>query len=210
MLLAVPLSSAQDTPPRPARAESPPKPEMPTLAVVGLANEVSSDEWEDLRIGMGLRAILSQELFETGHFELLEEKAEIREQLRALSRGLWEEGLRQDGAETRLLAGVGALQPDYVAYGKVVYFGRPRSRANIGPVRRNRQTIEIGLELTMLEVASGRRTIAEARGKAQTVATSAFFVYQEDRVELDESAVGTATRKAMSQAVEELMEKLDL
>ncbi|MDX1546275.1 MAG: hypothetical protein R3247_04770 [Rhodothermales bacterium] len=187
-----------------AAARPAPAQDRPALAVVGLASEVRDDAWDDARVGLGLRNVLAELFYEAGAFTLLEDRPEVMRRLDAMAERAWAlddaDSAFRDAADS-----LRAFAPDFVAYGRVLYFGRPRSRASLGPLHANTQTVEIRVEVTLEEAAAGTRYTKKGVGKTRTRARSAIFTYREDAVELDKTAVGTATREALQEAVARVM-----
>lgn len=178
----------------------------PTLAVTGFINQVDHNEWKDARVGMGMRAMLSQVLAETGPFTLLEEKLEIKAQLEEIARTSWSSSKGKDAlkeaAETIKKKGA-----RFIASGKVFYFGKPRTRASVGPAHFASDEVVIKIEVTLTDVSKGKKISAVGSGKAKTTAASGLFSYHGENLDADASMVGTATKKAVDDAVAEIMKK---
>jgi hypothetical protein len=181
---------------------------LPVIAVIGMSNEVENEEWKDARVGMGLRIILSQLFFESGHFWMMEEKKEIKEKLNELSTGIWAMNQEDYDFEDDIKE-IAQFEPDFVAYGKVYYFGRPRSRASFGPVHMNKNSVKIKVEVALKDMKRGKTIKEKGEGKSSTTAGSAIFQYREDNVELDKTNVGNATKDALAEAVEKIMKEYE-
>jgi curli biogenesis system outer membrane secretion channel CsgG len=181
-------------------------PEEPTLAVTGFANQVDHKDWRDARVGMGVRAMLSQALSETGLFTLLEEKTEIKAQLEAIAKTVWASG-KGDGTLESAASAMKKAGAAFVASGKVFYFGKPRTRASVGPAHFASEEVVIKLEIVLQDVSNGKKLTAIGSGKAKTTAASGLFTFHGENVDADASMVGTATKKAIDDAVAEIMKK---
>lgn len=186
-----------------ARQASPPA--IDSLVVIGLTNEVKDASWRDARVGMGLRNVLAELFFDTGRFVLLEDQPEIQQRLGALAEAAWALEAKKYDFRSEVDS-VRTLASGYVAYGRVFYFGRPRSKVSFGPIHAHSQTVLIRVEVTLEEVKTGERIRERGEGKAKTVAKTAIFSFREQAVELDKTNVGTATRRALHEAVEKVME----
>jgi|WetSurMetagenome_2_1015567.scaffolds.fasta_scaffold85576_2 curli biogenesis system outer membrane secretion channel CsgG len=175
-------------------------------AVVGFVNNIDNKEWHDGRVGMGVRAMLSQALFNTGLFTLAEEKPEIKARLEELAGAVWarENGDSVMAAASAEMKTAGA---QFIASGKVFHFGRPRTRASVGPAHFASDEVEIKIEVTLTDAGSGRKISAIGSGRAKTTATSGLFTFHDEHLDADQSMVGTATRKAIADAVEEIAKK---
>ena len=182
-----------------------PQDSKPTIAVIGVTNELESEEWRDARVGFGLHNILSQYLMDTDKFILLEEKSEVRDQMSTMREYLWQIGTEDSVANsTRRAIDLGA---DVVAYAKVIHFGTPQTKISFGPVHRRRQTTEIKIAVTLTDYIRHKTFVGTGKGQSRRKAQSAIFEFRRDVVLFDETSVGKATREAMKKAVEEAVEK---
>jgi hypothetical protein len=173
--------------------------QKPTLAVIGMANQVEDENWRDARVGLGLRNVLAELFFDTGRFSLIEEKPEIRRRLDKFSEGLWQLGKSAD--MDRIVERIGILESDFVAYGKVTYFGKPKTKLSFGPMHMQRNAVVIEVLVTLLNLQSGKTYQEEGKGVSRTVVGSTLFQFREDHVELDKTNVGNAVREALEEAV---------
>ena len=186
-----------------ARQASPPA--IDSLVVIGLTNAVKDASWRDARVGMGLRNVLAELFFDTGRFVLLEDQPEIQQRLGALAEAAWALEAKKYDFRSEVDS-VRTLASGYVAYGRVFYFGRPRSKVSFGPIHSHSRTGLIRVDGTLEEVKTCERIRERGEGKAKTVAKTAIFSFREEAVELDKTNVGTATRRALREAVEKVME----
>lgn len=172
------------------------------VAVLGFENDIGNKEWEDNRIGFGLRVKLSEILYETNRFEMIEEKSEIKQKLEEISKLMW---LSKDIDYKNYIK---LDEIDYIAYGKVYYFGKPRRNASIGLVQLNKNITEIKVEITLENVKTGKKISEKGFGKAEVESNSIIFTYNEERAEFDKTTVGIATEQALKEALNNIMKKL--
>lgn len=175
-----------------------------TLIVLGSFNELKDERWKDERIGFGLRSLITQSFFDAGAFAIVEEKPEIREKLRAVSQGMWvsKEKKYDIEKETQDAKKMGAK---YIAYGRVYYFGRPQTKVTIGVLQARVSETVIRIEITLRNTENGKSIKKSGAGTAETAANSVFFEVRDDSVLFDETAVGVATRKAIAEAIADIM-----
>lgn len=180
----------------------------PTLVVVGFACQVDDANWRDARVGFGVRSLLAQALFDTGRFANLEEKAEIRDEIRHRAETMWLHA--EDKVDfVQASEDLGTWGADFAAYGRVTYFGRPQTRVSMGPLHSRTRTTIIKLEVTLIDVGSKKSIEETGVGRAKTRAKSALFTFRRDQVLWDETTVGIATGEAIRDAVAELMKTFD-
>jgi hypothetical protein len=182
------------------------EPVKPSCAVTGFLNQIENKEWRDGRVGMGVRAMLAQSLFETGLFTMLEEKGEIKGRLDDLAKAAW-----LDEKKTALLDSAAATVKSegaaLIASGRVFYFGKPRTRASLGPAHFASDEVEIKIEIAVADVKSGKTMKEIGIGKAATTAATGLFTYHDENLDVDQSMVGTATKKAIDKAVANIAKK---
>lgn len=179
--------------------------QKPACAVIGFVNQVDNADWRDGRVGMGVRSILAQSLFATGLFTLVEEKADIKAKIEEAAKAAW---LDKSGASIDSAADFArAAGAEVIASGKVFHYGKPRTRASVGPAHFASDEVEIKIEVTLAGVKDGKKIIALGSGKAKTTASSGLFTYHGENLDADASMVGTATRKAIDAAVAEIAKK---
>jgi curli biogenesis system outer membrane secretion channel CsgG len=178
----------------------------PSCAVTGFINQVDNKDWHDGRVGLGVRAMLAQSFFETGNFAMLEENPEIKGRLEDLSKAAW-----LDEAQSKLLDTAAAVVKSsgaaFIASGKVFYFGKPRTRASLGPAHFESDEVVIKIEVTLADARSGKKMTAIGNGKAATTATTGLFTFHGENLDADASMVGTATKKAIDDAVGDITKK---
>lgn len=186
---------------------SSPQREPLSCAVTGFLNEVSNDEWQDARVGMGVRAMLSESLYETGLFSLIEEKDEVRTALLPVIKDVWmkKKGKKELEKAADLLKKQGAR---FIAGGRIYYFGKPRTRASVGPVHFASDEVVIKIEVVIEDTEKRKKLKAIGTGTAKTSAKTVLFTFHGDRLDADKSMVATATKKAIDEAVKELAAKV--
>jgi curli biogenesis system outer membrane secretion channel CsgG len=174
------------------------------LIVLGMSNEVSDPHWKDAKIGFGLQNIVSEAFYDTGRFAALEDNDEVRKKLRDISQKLWTGEIKSDpGAESDSIAhGI-----EFLAYGRVYYYGTPQSSASFGVLHSQTTETVIRVEIVLQNRLTGQNLKAKGVGVAKTTANSVVFNYREDRVLFDETTVGKATREAVQDAVTQIMKK---
>jgi len=182
------------------------KKELPVCAVVGFVNELKNDQWRDARVGMGVRAMLTQAIHETGLFRMLEEKEVVADALDKIVDRNWKGNSdKKKSKETIvLLTSEGAR---FIASGRVYYFGKPRTRASVGPVHIASDEVVLKLEVKLYDTHKKKTLSAVGTGKAKTTASSTFFTFHGESLDTDKSMVATATRKAIGEAVTEIVKK---
>lgn len=179
-----------------------------TLIVVGVTNEIKDERWEDRRIGFGVTSLIAESFFDSGKFTLIEEKEEIRGQLKNVREKLWmlsEEALQLQEA----LAAAGQTGAEMMAYGRVVSFKTPTQRVSVGPFHSREKITEIKIEVILRDLKSDKTFAEEGKGKAKTTSKSVIFEYREDRdeVNFDKTTVGEATKQAIAEAVEKIVKE---
>lgn len=180
-------------------------PNQARLAVLGAQNDVKDESWRDERVGLGLRLLLAQELSNTQHFKLIEEKPEIKEKLAVLAAGIWSGLYGENPLDNKELL---VPENDVVAMAKVIRYGKPRTKASFGMVHMNTRSVEIEIEVTLKNMISNQSISARGKGSAKQVAKSILFEFRENNVELDKTTVGNATKEALKQAVQNLMQRI--
>ncbi|MFC2089037.1 hypothetical protein ACFLSX_05485, partial [Calditrichota bacterium] len=168
---------------------------LPTLAVIGMSNEIRNEDWRDERVGLGLKIILSQLFYESGYFTMLEEKPEIRQKLNKMVSGIWTLNQEDYNFENDAKS-IKEFGADFVAYGKVYYYGKPRMRVSLGPLHMRKNSVIIKVEITLEDLKSGKTISERGEGQSKTTANSALFKFREDHVDLDKTNIGNATKKA--------------
>ncbi|MBD3421997.1 MAG: hypothetical protein GF398_17940 [Chitinivibrionales bacterium] len=180
-------------------------PDKPTLTVIGFTNELEDSSWRDARIGLGLRTMLAEQLFASGEFALVEEKQEIRDKIKETAALLWAFDGKSKKAEKMIESSGAADNTNFITRGRVFYFGRPRDRASLGPMQLTRDAVVIKVEVTLQDRAKKKSYTVVGKGVSTKTAASALFTFHEERLELDKTNVGNATKAALEMAVAKLV-----
>jgi len=178
------------------------------LLVIGVVNELEGKDWQDWRIGFGVRTLITQAFFNSGKVTILEEKPEIKAQITEINRRIYLFG-KEDTTITKGIEEAKDFGADYIAYGKIIYFGRPQTDVSVGVL--HSKTIEtiIRIEVTLQNLHTGKSISSKGMGKAETQANAMLFSIREDNVLFDETTVGIATRQAVEDAVDKLIKRMD-
>ncbi len=174
------------------------------LIIFGLANELENENWKDAKIGFGLQAIVSEAFSETGKFINLEEKSEIKEQIKKITQQIWENktsvNFQEEGKKI-------SPEIEFFAYGRVFYYGTPQTKASFGVFHSETTETIIKVEIVLQNRKTQKKVKAKGTGVAKTTANSVVFTVREDVVVFDETTVGKATQEAVSKAVKKIMKK---
>ena len=173
----------------------------PTCAVLGFVNQVDNSEWQDARVGMGVRALLAQSLSETDLFSLVEEKPAMKARIEEIAKSTW---LNEKSAADKATAEMKNAGAEFIACGKIFHFGKPRKRASFGPAHFARDEVEIKIEVTLSPLNGKKKITAIGTGMAATTAVTGLFTFHDENLDADKSMVGIATRKAIDDAVKEV------
>lgn len=181
-------------------------PEPKTLFVSGIKDETNNKEWRNLLIAHGMANLVEEELFATGLFVPLENKSEIKDQIRQLIEYAWHPSLEQGGEPVQQIDA--SVESDVVVSGIVKNFRKKRSRAFAGPFSKAKVTISFVVELFLKEkgvlICSGK-----GKGKGKTSSKAVFFQIREDTIQFDKTSVGKAARKAVGAAVKEMVKNYE-
>lgn len=178
----------------------------PRLVVAGFARDIDLEAWRDARVGMGLVAVLADTLYSSGMFRLLDEKEDVRAELRSLAARLWASSQNDTATvAAEVASSVAVLNPDVVASGRILRFEAPGSRMSFGPLQRAQRSFVVEVEVSLKDTHTGRVQTARESAEASRVAVSAIFSVQNDKVLFDNTAVGKATNEALVKAVAKLL-----
>ncbi len=178
--------------------------EEKTLLVLGSFNDLKNEQWKDEQIGFGLRSLITQSFFDVGVFTVIEEKPEIREKIRAISQAMWVSGDKKHNIEKET-GEAKYMGAKYIAYGRVYYFGRPQTKVTVGVLQARVSDTVIRIEITLQNIENGKIIKKSGSGTAETAANSILFEVRDDSILFDETAVGVATKKAIGEAVADIM-----
>jgi hypothetical protein len=205
-ILLLVMSAGTCASPKPTIAQTTGGETKNKLIVLGLANELKNEAWRDARLAFGLQVLLSQMMYDSGKFVLLDEKDELKEKRRKLTELLWL--LERNADEMELTeAEFGKGGATHTLTGRIFYFGKPKTSVSFGGARMNRQGYVVRLELTLKNLSTGKKITAEGEGEAATTATAVLFQFKENSVEFEKTVVGNAVRDALQKAVTELLTK---
>jgi curli biogenesis system outer membrane secretion channel CsgG len=159
-------------------------------------------ELTEKRVGWGLSNRIVEGFFDTGRFEFVEEKETI------LNRIVEQWKLSQAGiyAEEKPIDAGGLTAPQYLVYAEVYDFAVSYSEVLVGVAMEKTNTTIIGIQIRMVEVATGKYTPASGTGEAKSKAAS---VWVNPNLPFDQTTVGLASQKAVNVALRNLLERLD-
>ena len=176
---------------------------IPALAVIGIGKDLTDEIWKDLRIGFGLRGMLTDGLYDTGLFRMVEEKQEIRERLGITENILWERPLTYSPEELGRISR--SLRADVLAYATVASFKAPSSGMKIGLFSRKINHARVDVRVCLFETSTGKIYCSKGTGNAESVADSLLLQFQEDGQLSTMSLIGKASKKAICNALETLI-----
>jgi len=178
-----------------------------TLYVSGIKDETDNKAWRNLLIAHGMVNLVEEELFATGLFVPLENRSEIKDQIRQLIEYAWYPAPEQGEGTVQPVVDT-SIRSDVVVSGVVKNFRKKRSRAFAGPFSKAEVTISFVVELFLEEkgtlVCSGR-----GKGRGKTSSKAVFFQIRDDKIQFDKTSVGKAARKAVSMAVKEMVKNYE-
>ena len=200
MLLAV-SSGAEET--------VAPRRDAPSLLVVGVSKQFEDERWKDNRVGFGIRQLIAEELFGAGSYQMVEEKAAIRDKIREFAEFMWAMGADED-FEQRLVGFKRTVVADVVAWGTVESFSVPQQSVSIGPFHRVSEKTKVTVCVFLKDMRTGEAQSALGTGASRRSAKSVLFEFRKERkgeINFDKTAVGYATAEAVKNAVKSLKEK---
>ncbi|MCE5249304.1 CsgG/HfaB family protein [bacterium] len=169
----------------------------------GIPADVASKypELADKRVGWGLCNRIVDGLWQTNRFEFIEEKEEI------LQKMLDQWQLSSAGIVTEETAiEQGSLKaPQYLVYAEVFDFGVSHSEQIVGVAAKQMDTTVIGVQIRMVDVATGQYIPASATGEAKT---SGVGIWASVNLEFDQTTVGLASQDAVNEAIISLINRL--
>lgn len=169
----------------------------------GIPKEIAEKypELGDKRVGWGLCNRIVEGFWETNRFEYIEEKAEI------IKRMVEQWKLSASGIVTEETAvEPGSLRaPEYLVYAEVYDFGVSHSEVIVGIAVEEVNTTVIGVQLRMVNVATGEYIPASAMGEAKTTGVG---VWASVNLDFDQTTVGMASQDAINKAIYKLIRRL--
>lgn len=158
-------------------------------------------ELREKQVGWGLYNRLIDELYQSGRFSLIEEKADMQKKLME-QWILSESGIVAQDQQIK----VGELSmAQYLVYAELVDFSVSKSSAVVGVSTEQRATTRIGLQIRLLDLATGEYIPASGLGEATTLAQSTWLSPQ---MSFDQSTVGLATARASRLATLQLISRM--
>jgi curli biogenesis system outer membrane secretion channel CsgG len=159
-------------------------------------------ELTEKRVGWGLSNRIVEGFYDAGRFEFVEEKEII------LNRIVEQWKLTQAGiyAEEKPSEAGGLTAPQYLVYAEVYDFSVSYSEVLAGLAMEKTNTTIIGIQIRMVEVATGKYIPAAGTGEAKSTAAS---VWVNPNLPFDQTTVGIASQKAVHVALRNLLERLD-
>jgi curli biogenesis system outer membrane secretion channel CsgG len=170
----------------------------------GVPPEITAQypELAEKRIGWGLYNTVIEEFDASGRFTFIEEKKAIQDRI------MQNWALSQSGIvveEQQIDESRGLSLPQYLVYAEVFDFSVRTSEKIVGVAMHKENTTQIGVQLRIVDVASGQYTPTSGTGEA---ATTAMTVWLTPDQEFDQSTVGMATKRAVHAAVLSMVKKM--
>lgn len=154
------------------------------------------------RIGFGLSNRLIEGFYDCGRFEFVEEKRTMLEHI------LEQWKLSQSGiyAEEEPIPIGGLKAPQFLIYAEVYDFSVSYSEVVRGVAVQKTNTTIIGIQIRMVDVATGKYIPASGVGEARSTAAS---VWANPKLKFDQSTVGIASQRAVDAAIRKLLARLN-
>jgi hypothetical protein len=170
----------------------------------GVPPEITAQypELAEKRIGWGLYNTVIEEFDASGRFTFIEEKKAIQDRI------MQNWALSQSGIvveEQQIDESRGLSLPQYLVYAEVFDFSVRTSEKIVGVAMHKENTTQIGVQLRIVDAASGQYTPTSGTGEA---ATTAMTVWLTPDQEFDQSTVGMATKRAVHAAVLSMVKKM--
>ncbi len=180
-----------------------------SVAVIGV--RTSGDAGGDLgdaKVGFGLNQLLAEELYDSGHFRLLEGKAAGKtEVVKDLVESYWV-GAREDYTMDDLDRVLTELDVGLLSYAVLSYSRVSRQSMNIGVFNKVQQTLKIDVTACLYGAEIRIPFCRAGRGEAEAGGQGAIYEFAGTLVDFQTNAAGQATKKALSRAVTELVGEL--
>jgi len=165
--------------------------------VLGIENRLDDKRWQDVRIGLGIQALLGEELYNTGCFKMIENSPEMLKKRQEIATGMWS-GMYKGKDLPHLIT---QSEGDFIAWATLIYYGRRQSEMSAGIIHRNTDAVIVKIQITLQEKNTGKKWSAIGEGESARTGSSILFTFQGDKAELDQSIVGNAVREAIKNAV---------
>jgi Caspase domain len=153
-------------------------------------------------VGFGVSAKLADTLETVGRFEFAEEKQEI------IDRMVTQMQTCQKGDFCGKKPDLQIATADYIVYPEVYQFGVEKQTDINGVVTSNRQIVEIGIKVTVVDAHT---LLQEASGSyiGQKVLTSEGDIFNNPTIDFSQSALGKAADAAVKGAVAKMLKRFD-
>ncbi|MBD3421995.1 MAG: hypothetical protein GF398_17930 [Chitinivibrionales bacterium] len=170
----------------------------------GIPREIADKypELADKRIGWGLYNRLIDNFYDTKRFDFIEEKEAVRQRV------MRQWALSQSGIvveEQQIDESRGLSLPQYLIYAEIFEFAVSDEEKVVGIAMEQTKTTRIGIQLRLVDVATGEYVPASGNGEATTAAKSVWVLADKP---FDQSTVGIATDKAVRGAVMKLLSRM--
>ncbi|HEX7509950.1 MAG TPA: hypothetical protein VF335_01510, partial [Chitinivibrionales bacterium] len=167
-----------------------------SMVVAGCESLINEKKWKDFRIGFGASDCIAEEFYKSGLFRLVEEKDDVKNKLAAVRQKLW------SGAYKDAVADIDSIRTDSraVAYGRLVYFGTPRSSVSMGPFGGNENAVVIKTEVIVM-LAGGTKITGKGEGRSTRMAMTTLFKFSDEGVFFQQTEIGKALQTAIAGAV---------
>ena len=158
-------------------------------------------ELAEKRVGWGLCNRIVEGFWETNRFEYIEEKEAI------IKKMVEQWVLSQTGivAEETAIKPGSLKAPEYLIYAEVFDFGVSHSEEIIGLRVEEKNTTVIGIQIRMVDVATGEFIPASATGESITRGVGTWASVDLD---FDQTTVGMASQEAVNKAINILINRL--
>lgn len=170
----------------------------------GVPKEIS-DQYPELaekRIGWGLYNTVIDEFYDTKRFEFIEEKESIRDRIMQ-NWALSQSGIAVE--EQQIDQKRGLSLPQYLVYAEVFEFSVNTAETIVGVAMQKTNATQIGVQLRLVDVATGKYVPSSGTGEAKTTASSVWIVADQP---FNQTTVGLATKRGVHAAVLEMLKKM--
>lgn len=170
----------------------------------GVPKEIS-DQYPELaekRIGWGLYNTVIDEFYDTKRFEFIEEKEAIRDRIMQ-NWALSQSGIAVE--EQQIDQKRGLSLPQYLVYAEVFEFSVTTSEKIVGVAMEKVNATQIGVQLRLVDVATGQYTPSSGTGEASTAAKTVWIMADQP---FNQTTVGLATKRGVHTAVMDLLKKM--
>lgn len=158
-------------------------------------------ELADNRVGWGIYNRIVDTFYETGRFEFIEDKSEVKKKIFENWK-LKASGITMDDDDFE----IGNLKtPDYFIYAEIFEFAVRQDEKVRGVSSDEAKTTIVGVQLRIVDAESGTFIPASGIGEVTTTIQSIFMNADAD---FDQSTVGLATDRAVRSAVLKLIKRM--